>query len=64
MKVFIAFDDVSKEGYVSNNRKDAQWAVTGKGIVLSGAPTLGEAFRESYADDGKLRLIEIEIPDA
>ena len=63
MKLYIAFDDVSKEGYATSDKKDAAWAVTGHGNPLNGVPTLGEAFRDNYADDGNIRLIEIEIND-
>ena len=64
MKVYLVFDDVSKEVYATNRRDDAEFVLTGSyGVLLKFAPSLGEEFREHYALGGNFRLIEVEIPD-
>ena len=62
-KFFIVWNQTKTEGYITDDKRDAQFTSDGT-PGRYGNPTVGEAFRESYAEDadGKvLPMQEIEI---
>lgn len=60
-KFWIVWNESKTEGFITDDRRDALF--TSEGIPgRFGNPTVGEAFRESYADDDcALPMHEIEI---
>lgn len=62
-KFYIVWNPTKTEGYITDDKQDAKFTSDGM-AGRYGNPTIGEAFRESYADDDTGELLpmqEIEI---
>lgn len=63
-KYYIVWNAAKNEGFITDDEGDAVYTATGVS-GLFGVPPIGDAFRESYADDEdgeELELQEIELP--
>lgn len=64
-KYFIVWNATRSEGFITDDEDDAHYTSTGISNSF-GITTVGEAFRESYADDEdgeELEVQEVELPN-
>lgn len=58
---FVVWCPARNEGFVTSNKRDAEWVASGRNRPFA-TPTVGEAFREAYADDGICPVEVICLP--
>ncbi len=62
VKYHIVWNETRTEGFITQDRDDADYTATGISSSF-GVSTIGDAFREAYAEYGEeLEIQEIEIP--
>ncbi len=63
-KYWIVWNDARSEGFITQDQGDAEYTATGISTSF-GVTTVGDAFRETYADGeeyAEFDIQEIEIP--
>lgn len=48
---FVVWNSARNEGFITSDKRDAEWVASGRNRPFT-TPTVGEAFREAYAEDG------------